>query len=831
MAIKASESGLRFLTGSFDSANQGNGFSLQSVQPFSSGTTFPLSIVTNLSGSPKLEYPVITTTMTLQTNALSIPGMFFDVDANEVLDYLGFSSSDTSGNLTFSIISQASINNSRAYMWINNHTTDISWGELEMSSNKSTISHTFSMTRSHDWRLGCLFDAENAPSESSVTFYKIYLENDSGKRYTFNHSEPSFITSEYVTYKENENSDGALWFMLKGDQFVGGATEGAQGATGFQGEIGAQGELGATGSIGLQGATGAQGATGFQGEQGSTGTIGSQGATGSIGVQGEIGSQGAQGSTGIKGDRGEQGATGGEGATGTQGLQGSTGVTGAQGITGAQGLPGSAVYKGDVGATGYQGAQGSPGSGFQGATGYGAQGATGAAGTMSNNLSDIQLNLNSVASPTDGNAQNSGIVVKATNDKTLLYYDVSENYTAISTVQFDVANATQQAKITASDGAASDYFGDSVAIYGDYAIIGAYRDDDDGSDSGSAYIFVRNGTSWSQQAKLTASDAAASDRFGHSVGIYGDYAIIEAYKNDDDGIDSGSAYIFVRNGTSWSQQAKLTASDASTYDEFGRHGVGIYGDYCIVGSYNDDDDGGNSGSAYIFVRNGTSWSQQAKLTASDAAAGDFFGVSVGIYGDYVIIGADRDDDAGNNSGSAYIFVRNGTSWSQQAKLTASDAAAGDQFGYSVGIYGHYAIIGAFGADSYVGSNSGCAYIFVRNGTSWSQQAKLTASDLSSYDSFGFSVAIYGNHAVVSGHSNDDNGSNSGSAYIFTRSGTTWSQQKKLLASDPANNDQFGKSVAMNGGYIICGATYEDQKGFKCWRCLYFSGKCDPGIRC
>ena len=239
-----------------------------------------------------------------------------------------------------------------------------------------------------------------------------------------------------------------------------------------------------------------------------------------------------------------------------------------------------------------------------------------------------------------------------------------------------MANATQQAKITASDAASSDYFGYSVEIYGDYAIVGAYRDDDDGSNSGSAYIFVRDGTSWSQQAKLTASDAASNDRFGWSVAIYGDYAIVGAYMDDDDGSASGSAYIFVRDGTSWSQQAKLTASDDAAGDYFG-YSVGIYEDYAILGAYYNDDDEIDSGSAYIFTRSGTSWSQQAKLTASDAASSDMFGYSVAIYEDYSIVGAHRNDDDGTDSGSAYIFVRNGTSWSQQAKLTASDGAIQD----------------------------------------------------------------------------------------------------------------------------------------------------------
>jgi nucleoside-specific outer membrane channel protein Tsx len=268
-------------------------------------------------------------------------------------------------------------------------------------------------------------------------------------------------------------------------------------------------------------------------------------------------------------------------------------------------------------------------------------------------------------------------------------------------------------KLTASDGAADDQFGYSVAIAGDYALVGARFDDDKGVDSGSAYIFKRDGTSWNQQAKLTASDGAAGDRFGYSVAIAGEYALVGALYDDDKGVNSGSAYIFKRDGTSWNQQAKLTASDGAAGDQFG-WSVAIAGDYALVGALYDADKGVNSGSAYIFKRDGISWNQQAKLTASDGAAGDQFGHSVAIAGEYALVGAHLDDDNGTDSGSAYIFKRDGTSWNQQAKLTASDGAAGDQFGYSVAIAGDYALVGAR-LDDDNGSASGSAYIYMLRG--------------------------------------------------------------------------------------------------------------------
>ncbi|MBA4122879.1 MAG: VCBS repeat-containing protein [Acidobacteria bacterium] len=367
-----------------------------------------------------------------------------------------------------------------------------------------------------------------------------------------------------------------------------------------------------------------------------------------------------------------------------------------------------------------------------------------------------------------------------------------------------------QTKLTASDGAAGDLFGSSVAISGDTAIVGSYRDDIGANvDQGSAYVFVRSGTTWTQQTKLTASDGAAYDDFGNSVAISGNTVIVGSYRDYiGTNVDQGSAYIFVRSGTTWTQQTKLIASDGASNDLFGVS-VAISGETAIVGSSRDNI-GTNidQGSAYIFVRSGTTWTQQTKLTAADGAAYDFFGVSVAISGGTAIVGSYNDDIGANaNQGSAYVFVRSGTTWTQQTKLTASDGAADDDFGNSVAISGETAIVGSYndaiGANAYQGS----AYIFVRSGTIWTQQTKLTAADGAANDAFGFSVAISGDTAIV-GSYNDAIGANNnqGSAYVFVRSGTIWTQQTKLIASDGAENYFFGVSVAISGGTAIVGSS-------------------------
>ena len=369
---------------------------------------------------------------------------------------------------------------------------------------------------------------------------------------------------------------------------------------------------------------------------------------------------------------------------------------------------------------------------------------------------------------------------------------------------------TEGQKLLAADGAANDNFGLWVAFNGDTALIGAWNDDDNGVDSGSAYVFIRTGTTWTQQAKLLASDGQAGDSFGSSVSLSGDTALIGARWDDDNGNKAGSAYVFTRTGTTWTQQAKLLAADGAAEDRFGGS-VPLDGDTAIISAWFDNDNGNGSGSAYVFTRTGTTWTQQAKLLASDGQAGDDFG-DVSLSGDTALIGAALDDDNGVDSGSAYVFIRTGTTWTQQAKLLASDGQAGDQFSrWAVSLDGDTALIGAEGDDDN-GVDSGSAYVFIRTGTTWTQQAKLLASDGATQDYFGNSVSLSGDTALIGAENDDDKGINSGSAYVFTRTGTTWTQQQKLLTSDGAAGDQFGYPVFLSGDTALITAVYDDDMG-------------------
>jgi hypothetical protein len=266
------------------------------------------------------------------------------------------------------------------------------------------------------------------------------------------------------------------------------------------------------------------------------------------------------------------------------------------------------------------------------------------------------------------------------------------------------------------------------------------------------------------------------------VGINGSTVVVGAYSKNS---GTGAAYVFGRSGTVWSQQAELIASDGAAGDEFGLSAA-IYGSTVVIGApYKSS----SVGAAYVFGGSGTTWSQQAELTS---ATGDVFGYAVAVYGSTVVVGSYAEN---SETGAAYVFVRSGTAWSQQAKLTASDAAAIDEFGASVALYGSTVVIGAPNKNNGVGA----AYLFERSGTAWSQQAEVTASDASTGNeyAFGTSVAIYGSTALI--------GAPSGAAYMFARSGTAWSQQADLTPSDATNN-YFGESVTIYRSTAVVGAS-------------------------
>jgi hypothetical protein len=436
----------------------------------------------------------------------------------------------------------------------------------------------------------------------------------------------------------------------------------------------------------------------------------------------------------------------------------------------------------------------------------------------------------------------------------------------------------QQAYLKASQVSADDFFGNSVAVSGNTVVVGAYGEDssttginstpDEGaSSSGAAYVFVRSSGNWTQQAYLKASQVSVGDQFGISVAVDGDTVVVGAYSEDSSttGInstpnegttDSGATYVFVRSSGTWTQQAYLKASQVSVADYFGIS-VAVSGDTVVVGAYSEDssttginstpnEGASDSGATYVFVRSSGTWTQQAYLKASQVSGFDYFGISVAVSGDTVVVGANGEDssttginstpnEAASSSGAAYVFVRSSGTWTQQAYLKASQVSGFDIFGDSVAVDGDTVIVGApYEASNTTGINStpneaasfaGAAYVFVRSNGTWTEQAYLKPSRISVNDffegpQFGDSVAVDGDTVVVGApyedssttginSTPDDGVSDSGAAYVFVRSSGTWTQQAYLKASQVSGFDYFGISVAVSGDTVVVGANGED----------------------
>ena len=366
-----------------------------------------------------------------------------------------------------------------------------------------------------------------------------------------------------------------------------------------------------------------------------------------------------------------------------------------------------------------------------------------------------------------------------------------------------------------------------------------------------------------QQAYLKASNTGNSDQFGTSVAISGDTVVVGANtedssstgvngnQNDNGASNAGAVYVFVQNSGVWTQQAYLKASNAGMFDQFG-FSVAISGDTVVVGATEEDssstgvnstpnDSAGQAGAAYVFVRKSGVWTQQAYLKASNAGSQDFFGTSVAISGDTVVVGATGEsssttginstpDEGAAASGAAYVFVRNSGVWTQQAYLKASNTGVLDGFGASVAIAGDTVVVGAAGEDSSTtgvnsrpnegATESGAAYVFVRNSGVWTEQAYLKASNSGASDGFGFPVAVYGD-TVVAGATGEDSSTtgvntrpdeaaaDSGAAYVFARNSGVWAEQSYLKAANTGATDYFGWSVATSGDTVVVGAILED----------------------
>ncbi len=439
----------------------------------------------------------------------------------------------------------------------------------------------------------------------------------------------------------------------------------------------------------------------------------------------------------------------------------------------------------------------------------------------------------------------------------------------------------------ASSTSAGDQFGLSAAVEGDTLVVGAPLEDSSASgingdqansgasNSGAVYVFTRTGTNWVQQAYIKASNTGAGDEFGTSVALDGDTLVVGAYREDSNGTgvnsaaeadnsvsDSGAVYVFTRTGTAWTQQAYIKASNTDVNDQFG-FSVAVSNDTLAVGALVEDSNatgiGGDqtnnnasgSGAVYVFARTGNIWAQQAYIKAFNTGASDQFGISVSLHGDTLAVGANREDSTGSginsgvegdnsapDSGAAYVFTRSGSTWVQQAYVKASNTSPGDEFGRRVALDGDTLAVGAYREDGNGLVDSGAVYVFRRDGSSWSEEAYLKASNAAANNRLGFSIALSGD-TLVAGSSGEDSASTgvggnqvtnppawaSGAAYVFTRTGSTWTQQAYVKASNTEGaptsqdsngnelfGDQFGVIVAVDGDTVVVGASTEDSNG-------------------
>ena len=363
--------------------------------------------------------------------------------------------------------------------------------------------------------------------------------------------------------------------------------------------------------------------------------------------------------------------------------------------------------------------------------------------------------------------------------------------------------AAEQAELTGPLTTHDAYFGYSVAVSGDTVLVGAYRTD---SWEGSAYVFVRTGATWAQQQVLLPADATYWKQFGYSVALEDDTALIGANADDELGNDRGAVYVFQRTGGVWTQQQKLAAPDFATGDQFGT-GVAFSGDTALVGAQvHKVGENSGQGAVYAFVRSNGVWTLQQEFSASDGGAADYFGTRVALDGDTALVGEQQQHSGADVIPSAaYVFVRSSGTWTQQAKVTASDGEVRDDYGAALAVSGDTAIIGAPVHDVASVYDQGQAYVYTRSGTVWTERAKLTASDGAGWDDFGADIALQGDTAIIGALGDDVDAVDQGSAYVFVRSGSAWNQQNQLAASDGAWGDQFGTAVAIDGDTVLVGA--------------------------
>ena len=391
-----------------------------------------------------------------------------------------------------------------------------------------------------------------------------------------------------------------------------------------------------------------------------------------------------------------------------------------------------------------------------------------------------------------------------------LDFDIPDDVTG--SLSFDYTIGARQASLGEHDVTEQDRFGSSVDAYADLVVVGSPYADTNANNAGAAYVYQRDGSDWLFVQKLTASDAAANDRFGTAVAVHGSTIVVTSPRDDDYGSNSGGAYVFEFEPTlgQFVQSAKLVDTTGHSKDFFGES-VAIEFDTIVIGARNDDGQGTNSGSAFVFGRGQTGWDFEQKLKASDAAAFSQFGSSVGLSGNTIVVGARKANANGTDSGAAYVFERSGLNapFTETTRFVPAEIAAADEFGGSVAISADRIVIGAALSDISE-NNAGAAWLFSRGGEEWNQSAILRGT--AAGDRFGTAVDIFDETVAVASPTADPGESNAGAVDIFTATSGGLTQPRQLTDDAAAAGNQFGSSVAISRFIVATGSARDDEFG-------------------
>ncbi len=361
--------------------------------------------------------------------------------------------------------------------------------------------------------------------------------------------------------------------------------------------------------------------------------------------------------------------------------------------------------------------------------------------------------------------------------------------------------------LQASDEVDTAFFGSSVALSGDVAVVGAWFHPSGGTSRGEAYVYRRNGSVWGEEQILQASDEEDDANFGYSVAVSGNAAVVGAYRHSSGGAPGaqwGQTYVYRYDGAAWVEEQILRASDEVTGGGFGIS-VAIDGNVAVIGGFGHPSGGEQRGQAYVFRYNGTTWMEEGILQASDEVDFASFGYAVAVNGSVAVVGAfNYFTPLKGFMGQAYIYRYSGAGWPEEQVLKASDESNYAQFGASVAVSGDVVVVGALNHPG-GGINRGQAYVLRYNGASWAEEQILKASDGVDQALFGRSVAVDGNVALIGGPGNPSGGTNRGQTYVYRYNGATWPERQILQASDEADGSGFGVSVAVDGDGIVVGA--------------------------